>query len=250
MKRFRSITSLTAAAATAAAGGLLLTGTTGAAQAATLTAGHGNPVVAITTIVNRNDSGGGGTWAKDNLTRDLEVFYLGESTDQAHAAAPYMYYATVTDMGTFRDLPGQLTPNQGGNDAGRVLRTGQVTGAMTGYGEWTLFYASQRAHNGLAPALLGSSTSNLPAYASVTWPELAFPAGTVFTGPDGQTSDAMNEISWGYDYQAVPFTKYVVKTVNGKQVIVKVTGYRQTWSDTAFNGAGQLPGDGNILGVR
>jgi len=29
-----------------------------------------------------------------------------------------------------------------------------------------------------------------------------------------------------------------------------VTGFRQHWEDAAFNGDGQLPMDGNILGVR
>ena len=50
----------------------------------------------------------------------------------------------------------------------------------------------------------------------------------------------------------MPFTKYVVKTdpKTHKKVIVKVTGYRQHWSDTSLNGDGQLPPDGNILGVR
>jgi cyclic lactone autoinducer peptide len=225
-------------------------GTAGAASASTTATHQPKPVEAITTIVGRDDSGGGGTWAKDNFTRDLKVYYLGRSTDPAHAAAPYMYYATVSDNGTFRDLPGQLTPNQGGRYQGTELRDGQVSGPMSGFGQWSLFYASQKAHNGLAPAHLGSAISNLPAYSSVTWPELAFPSGTVFTGPDGQAADAMNEISWGYDYQAVPFTKFVVKTVNGKKVIVKVTGFRQHWSDTALNGDGQLPRDGNILGVR
>jgi hypothetical protein len=252
MGSMRIRTILSAAAAPAALAAILLS-TGGQASAAVTTASvqHGQKAVeAVTTIVNRDDSGGGGTWAKDSFTRDLQVFYLGKSADPAHAAAPYMFYATVSDKGTFRDLPGQLTPNQGGNNAGKMLKPGQVTGPMSGSGAWSVFYASQKPHKGLAPQRLGSAISNLPAYASATWPELAFPAGTVFQGPDGQPADAMNEISWGYQYQAVPFTKYVVKTVSGKQKIVKVTGYRQQWRDTSLNDAGQLPRDGNVLGVR
>ena len=257
--RIRTI--LSAAAAPAALAAILLS-TGGQASAAVTTASvqHGQKAVeAVTTIVGRDDSGGGGTWAKDNFTRDLQVFYLGKSADPNHAQAPYMFTAQLKDQGTFRDLPGQLTPNQGGKYANQVLKTGQVSGPVSGYGQWSVFYASQKPHKGLAPTHLGKSVANLPAYASSTWPELAFPAGTVFTGPDGQPASAMNEIAWGYQYSAVPFTKWIVKTVHGKPVLdpkthkpvlVKISGYKQNWSDTAFNGGGQLPRDGNILGVR
>jgi hypothetical protein len=254
-------TILAAAAAPAALAGILLSTAGQASASVTLASAHGQKAIeAVTTIAGRDDSGGsGGTWAKDNFTRDLQVFYLGKSTDPAHAQAPYMFTAQLKDQGTFRDLPGQLTPNQGGKNAGKVLKTGQVSGPMSGYGQWATFYASQKPHNGLAPTHLGKSVANLPAYASSTWPELVFPAGTVFTGPDGQQASAMNELAWGYQYSAVPFTKWIVKTVHGKPVLdpkthkpvlVKISGYKQNWSDTAFNGAGQLPRDGNILGVQ
>jgi len=226
--------------AAAAIGGLAVT-TAGAASAST-TARQAKPVEAITKIVNRTDNGGGGgPWAYDNFARDLKVYYLGKSSDSAHATAPFMYWAQVSDTGTFRDMPGALTPNQGGHNAGRVLRPGQVTGPMTGGGQWGLFYASAKAHNGLAPTVLKGVKLNA-LYPSSTWPELAFPVGTTFVG--------LAESWYDYNYQAVPFTKYVVKTINGKQVIVKVTGFRQHWEDAAFNGDGQLPRDGNILGVR
>lgn len=43
-----------------------------------------------------------------------------------------------------------------------------------------VFYASVRAHDGLAPSHLSRWIVNLPVYASPTWSELAFPAGTTF----------------------------------------------------------------------
>jgi hypothetical protein len=245
----------TAAAVLAGTGALLATTAT-ASFASTTPASHNKAAEAVTTINGKADSGGAGnTWATDRITRDLKVYYLGKSTDPAHAAAPYMYYATITDTGTFRDMPGQLTPNQGTPWTGTVLRDRQVSGPITGSASWSMFYASNKvaSHKGgayLVPGFLGSKVSNNPAYATSTWPELAFPARTVFAGPDGQAADAMNLVGWGWNYQAVPFTHYVVKTVNGKHVIVKVTGFQQHWSDTALNGDGQLPGDGNILGTR
>ncbi|HXZ73891.1 MAG TPA: hypothetical protein VEH31_23880, partial [Streptosporangiaceae bacterium] len=100
------IRTITAAAATLAGTGALLVTTAAASFASTAPAsGHhqAKPAEAITQIVGKNDSGGGGnTWAKDRITRDLKVYYLGKSTDPAHAAAPYMYYATITDRGSFR----------------------------------------------------------------------------------------------------------------------------------------------------
>jgi hypothetical protein len=252
------IRTIATAAATLAGTGALLVTTAAASFASTPASGQhqGKPAEAVTAIASRDDSGGAGnTWAKDRISRDLKVYYLGKSTEPAHAAAPYMYYATITDTGTFSDLPGQLTPNQGAPLTGTVLQDRQVSGPMSGSASWSLFYASKMvaAHKGdayLVPGFLGKQVSNLPAYATSTWPELAFPAGTVFAGPDGQAADAMNLVGWGWNYQAVPFSRYAVKTVNGKHVMVKVTGFRQHWSDTALNGDGQLPGDGNILGAH
>jgi hypothetical protein len=168
-------TILKGAAAAAAIGGLAFT-TAGAASASTTSARQAKPVEAITKIVNRQDGGGGGgPWAYDSFTRDLKVYYLGKSSDLAHASAPFMYWAQVSDTGTFRDMPGALTPNQGGHNAGRILRPGQVTGPMTGGGQWGLFYASAKAHNGLAPTKLRGVTLNAQ-YPSYNWPTLAFPA--------------------------------------------------------------------------
>lgn len=205
-----------------------------------------HPVTAVTHISNRDDGGGGGVWAKDSFTRTLTVNYLGKVTpaqiaaNPALATTPYIYNAQLSDQGSFRDLPGQLTPNQGGHNAGRVLKPVQVSGPMSGYGQFGVFYASAKAHNGLVPTALRGSINS--AYPSSTWPELAFPAGTTFSG--------VSESGYDYNYQAVPFTKYIVKVVNGKRVIVPVHGFKQHWDDSAWNGDGQLRADGNITGLN
>jgi hypothetical protein len=72
--------------------------------------------------------------------------------------------------------------------------------------------------------------------------ENAFPAGTTFQG--------VNEGAYDYNYKAVPHTKYVVKLVNGKRTIVKVTTWSQHWEDSSWNADGQLRADGNIVGIR
>ena len=73
------------------------------------------------------------------------------------------------------------------------------------------------------------------AYPSVTWPELAFPAGTVFSQNMATGAD---ETAFAYYYA------YSFKTHHGKAVRM----HTQKWADTAWNGAGQIKRDGNISG--
>ena len=228
---------LTRGVVLAGSAGLLASlGAVGASAASAST--HRNQTLTATTkIVNRYDGGGSGYWAYDSFGRVLNLQYLGKVTqamivaNPALASTPYMYTATLTDKGTFKDIPGAFTPNQGGRNAGKTLRPTQVEGTMSGYGDFAVFYASQKAagYRGDAytvpPALRGSAR-NLH-YPSSTWPELAFANGTTFAG--------VSETGYSYTYT-------VIKTVHGKHVRV------QTWVDSAWNGDGQLRGDGNITG--
>ena len=142
---------LTRTAVLAGSAGLLASlGAVGASAASAST--HRNQTLTATTkIVNRYDGGGNGYWAYDSFGRVLNLQYLGKVTpamiaaDPALASTPYMYTATLTDKGTFKDIPGAFTPNQGGRDAGRTLRPTQVKGTMSGYGDFAVFYASQKA---------------------------------------------------------------------------------------------------------
>jgi hypothetical protein len=227
---------LTKVVLTAGAVGVLAGAGATAASAATAPAARGT-ITAVTQISHRYDGGGAGNWAVDKLSRTLQIQYLGKSTDPAYAKTPYMYTATISDSGTFVNLPGQLAPNQGGSHAGQVMKPNQVTGTMTGSGQFGLFYASAKDAKGLVPRALTSFALNAnPAYRSSTWPELAFPAGTVFAN--------VSEGGYGYDYN-VPAVK-VVKIVHGKKVIVTLKA--QDWQDTAWNGDGQAPRDGQITG--
>jgi hypothetical protein len=240
MRKSRVLGLATAAAIAASVPATLLAGSASAAV-------H-HPVTSVTHITNRADGGGGGTWAYDTFSRTLTVNYLGKVTpaeiaaNPALASTPYKYNAQVQDAGSFRDIPGALTPDQGGNDAGKVLKPVQVSGPMSGFGQFNVFYASAKAHEGLAPiSLRGVAVNAL--YPSSTWPELAFPAGTTFSG--------VNEAVYDYNYQAVPFTKHVARFVNGKWVIQTIHGFKQHWEDSSWNGDGQLPrGDGNITGLN
>jgi hypothetical protein len=218
---------LQTAAVTLGAIGVLATAGAASASAATV-----HPLTAKTQITNRLDGGGNGSWAYDTFNRVLSLQYLGKSADPAHATAPYMYDAQVRDTGTFKDIPGKYTPDQGGKDLGLILKPNQVTGTMEGSGQWGVFYASSKDARGLVPSHLNGPALNT-LYPSSTWPELAFPQGTVFNG--------VSEFNYSYEY-TVPATTV---THNGHKHVYKA----QTWLDTASNGDGQLShADGNITG--
>ena len=203
-----------------------------AANAATL---HGSaPVTATTKIINRPDSGGAGNWAYDTMTRTATWTYLGKA---GPAATPYQYQVTLRDAGTFKDIPGAYTPNQGGRYAGTILKPAQVSGTITGTATAGVFDASAKVNSPRTFANLGvpirlSGATQNGRYPTGTWAEDAFPAGTVFAG--------VSLLDWGWDY-AVPA---VTVTVHGVRHTVKA----QDWSDTAGNGGGQLRGDGQITG--
>ena len=213
--------------------GLSVAGATAAGASTDAPAAHHGTITAVTQLTNRPDSGGNGNWAYDTFHRQLVLSYLGKSRDSAHAAAPYMYSAVVNDRGSFKDIPGAFTPNQGAPYTGKILKPTQVKGTMTGDGKYALFYASNKASKRYVPSRIPSRDN--PAYPSVTWPELAFPAGTVFSQNMATGAD---ETSFAYYYA------YSFKTHHGKAVRM----HTQKWADTAWNGDGQNKHDGNILG--
>ena len=228
---------LTKAGLTLGAIGILAT-----AGAASASAAVTRPLTAVTHITNRHDGGGNGNWAYDTFTRILRVQYLGKVTaaqiaaNPALATTPYMYTASLSDTGTFKDIPGAFTPDQGGKDLGKVLKPNQVTGTMNGYGQFGVFYASHKDARGLVPSHLKGAELNA-LYPSSTWPELVFPAGTTFNG--------VSEFNFDYSYTVPAAT--ITKVVHGKKVTVHLKA--EHWQDSASNGDGQLPrGDGNITG--
>lgn len=208
MKRLASIAAVTGIAVTAA----LLSG--GAARASVTPF---LPGTATTTLTDRPDNGGGGTWATDDLTRTLVIRQTGPGT----------YVALVTDQGQFRTIIQALTPNQGVPDAGLKIRT-VVTGNVTGWAEYS-FTASEQPGLSLVPAMEygpGGGPTSL-------WYQLAFPAGTVFGGA------GIGHWNWTY------VTGCQVRL--GHRVIS--LGRTEAWVDAWDNGDGQLPADGNITGA-
>ena len=101
---------------------------------------------------------------------------------------------------------------------------------MHGSGDFATFYATALPDAHLVPRLNVGDAN--PSY---LWPELAFPAGTTFTG--------LNEDPWGYFYSA----RILVHHRHGWWHRRYVT---QRWADTSVpaNDGGQGATAGNISG--
>lgn len=197
---------------------------------------HSRSLIAVTLMVNRDDSGGNGNWAKDYFTRTLTITQERGTvplTDcSPTATACYAFTASLADRGSFRTIRGAFTPNQGGTNVGTQIK-GVVRGGMHGSGDFATFYATALPNAHLVPRLNLDDTNS-----SSTWPELAFPSSTTFTG--------LNENPWGYFYSA-QVLKWVPR--HGWHW-GHWTHQIQRWADTSAvaNAGGQGATAGNITG--
>jgi hypothetical protein len=204
---------------------------------------HSADVTATTHLVNRPDSGGNGNWANDNFTRDAAVTPDGSvapvNCEPAPYAGPcYAYTASLKDSGSFTTIKGAFTPNQGGADAGQLI-TSKTTGQMSGYGDFTTFYATAKPDAHLVPRHVSGLAD--PSY---LWPDLFFPSTATVTG--------VNEATWGYNYTLKIKTVTTSCSVSHghKHCTTHTSTQTQKWADnyTVSNDDGQGATAGNITG--
>jgi hypothetical protein len=211
-------------------------------------------------MLNRPDSGGNGNWAEDNFDRTLVIHEGGPAalTNCGVAATScYSFTASLSDRGSFTTDPGAFTPNQGAPFTGTKLPAHSLSGSMNGSGGFGTFYATAQPSASLVPHFNHGSVNP-----SSTWPELAFPSGTAFTGVNEGT------FSYGYSARVATTTYRTIRVVHHKLVWVQrhhhwyltivtytttrkvpVTRYQsQHWTDSGTNGSGQTPAAGNITG--
>jgi hypothetical protein len=184
-------------------------------------------VRAVTNLIGRPDSGGNGNWAADSLLRDMTITRTGG------APGHWTFTATLTDYGSFQAIAGAFTPNQGAPYTGDLIQ-GSPSGAVDGSAVFS-FTASQlpsAAFNAGVPVFEDGAPSR-PDQTTSLWFEQAFPPGTVFGGPGIGV--------WGWHYATPACLSYTLTRFG----LVPVITYQQ-WADTSADGAGQLPGDGNI----
>ena len=173
---------------------------------------------AVTTLTNRPDSGGGGNWALDQITRDSSITYVGLTASGLHA-----YLGSVADTGSFVAFPGNLTPNQ-------TLDHGEAIGdSLTGslFGVWGQELTSSAPYSQPPPA-----TVNGVADPSSTWESLFFPpsATVTFTDAIPNSSPVGDALDWAWQYTS--------KADN--------CGNAETWLDANNNSGGQDSTAGDI----
>jgi hypothetical protein len=171
-------------------------------------------VTARTQVINRPDSGNGGTWAYDNFERTLTVTL--DSPQPTEPAGTLSYTATATDHGSFSAIVGQDTPNRA--VAGLKIAH-SASGSMNGGITYTITAPSTDTLTGTVPATENDNFTG-PAVTTANWPLEAF------TSPTGVTVTEGNTWSWKYATAC------------------------ESWTDSAANGSGNLAADGNITGKR
>lgn len=116
-----------AAAAVAGAGPFAVSGPAAAAPPAAACR------TAVTTLVDRPDSGFHGDWAKDAITRTVQICEAAPPVTEKAAAdkAPSTYTATVVDTGTFTTVAGN-SPGAGKSSTARPIRVPRRRAWATG----------------------------------------------------------------------------------------------------------------------
>lgn len=172
-------------------------------------------VTATTAISNRPDSGHGGIWASDTISRTVTVTVAPVQTAPAGSTN---YDVTITDKGSFTTLAA-LAPNQ--STAGVHVAAG-ATGTLTGTYALAVVAPTSDTLTGTVPATEDdqNSTTSKQFVSTTDWPKQVFADQTKVTVTGGA-------YSWTY--------------TDGKNC--------QQWVDSSANGDGNLAADGNITGV-
>ncbi|HEU5416667.1 MAG TPA: hypothetical protein VFV41_03165 [Streptosporangiaceae bacterium] len=175
-------------------------------------------VTSITATTNVTDWPESSGWATDAFARQLTVTVQHAAPSAKCGGTPVCYFVTgqLADTGSFETAPGAQSPN--GSSSAKI--SGVMDGTITGVANFE-FYASS---NQISASNVPTSATGAARPASTSgWGELAFPAGTTFTGV------SLPAYSWTY---VAPSTC-------------------EKWVDQINPGDdGQGPADGNITGVN
>lgn len=143
-------------------------------------------VMAVSSLVDRPDSGLHGTWALDNLTRTVSITRqkaAKASNCGSGATKCWFYTGSIADNGSFATVAAGKSPQAGADIAGTV--NGTVAGASQ-----IEFYASSDAPN---PALVDATVTGA-AHPTGEWVKMFFAPGTVVTDTD--------LLDWSWTYNA------------------------------------------------
>lgn len=141
---------------------------------------------ATTAMSNRDDSGDGGNWALDTITRTASVSLKAPASVSncgAGATTCYLYEGTIADTGSFVSVTGAKTPADGGKTI-----NGTVMGSLTG-GSAVEFYASSNSPTAAVPATTSGDSPS-----TTDWVKQFFAPGTTFSTPQ--------LLNWSWTYLA------------------------------------------------
>jgi hypothetical protein len=222
------------ALAVTALAGLGLTGGVTAASAATHPAAATTTTTtftAVTKVSAHPDSGAlGDNWANDNFTRTATIKRGAEvsvsSCPGSGTGKCYFYTGTLSDSGTFASVAGMGSPRT------PTLLDQSLTGTFTGGSTSIEFWSSWKTPNVAdVPKTVSGQVSGRET--STDWVEQFFGPGAVFNSAANPGGPDLGNWSWKY-------------TLNfGSNKACPNDAYQ--WIDSASNGGGSKPGDGNIL---
>lgn len=170
-------------------------------------------VTAVTHVVDRPDSGNGGTWAYDSFNRTLSVSVAAVQVPADTSAGLTDYVATVSDHGSFAAIVGADTPNQA--VPGLKVKH-SATGSFAGNYAFTITAPSADTLTGVVPKFENDAFGP-PVVTTGDWPRQAFATTTGVILTPG---------AWSWSYSTAC----------------------EQWTDSSGNGYGNLPADGNITG--
>jgi hypothetical protein len=222
-----------ALAAVALAGLGLTTGAAAASASASSTATSAavtTTFTAVTSITVHPDGGAqGNNWANDNFTRTATIHRVNQVSvadcPGSGTGKCWFYTGTLSDVGTFSTIAGQLAPRTG--TLGLAL-----TGSFSGGTKTIEFWSSWATPNvaDVPKTATGLATGR---GTTTNWVEQFFGAGAVFNSTANPGGPDLGKWSWRY-------------TLNfGSNSQCPNDAYQ--WIDSAANGGGSEIGDGNIL---
>lgn len=165
---------------------------------------------ATSSVLDHPDSGNGGNWAVDSITRTASVTLKGVTSVSncgSGATTCYLYEGTIADTGSFTTASsGDVTTDSKSPNAGTTIN-GTETGSLTG-GSAVEFYASSNAPTAsTVPAVVSGVVSG--ERTTTNWVEQFFPAGTTFgTGP--------SLLNWDWTYSTANTCETWVDALSGE----------------------------------
>ncbi len=183
---------------------------------------------AVTNVTNHPDSGVQGTWANDNFVRRATITLSDAApvSDCGGNSPCWRWIGKITDNGTFTTIAGAAPPRD------QASLDQSLTGQFAGGTTTVRFFAdSANIRGSRVPRHVDGAVSGRRT--STNWVEQFFPRGTVFNSAANPGGPDLGRWSWAYTL--------------GFNANNQCPNVAFRWVDSAVNGGGSRPADGNVL---